>query len=263
MSSEQPVPHRTPSRRAQISVRLDQLKKSRQRKVLGVAEIGGLAGAAVLLLLAFVSYFYFLSPAYSKLESLQRERSRLQTQLRVAQEGYQHNADTKSTVATINASLESFETGHLAARGTGRMALYTELNQLIRRNGLRNTAGPTYSVLAPLGIKGQQQAAGSTDRQGNAKWQSVFPGIGVSVTIEGAYQNLRHFLRDIETSRQFLIINAVELESGTESNTLPAGDAATSRAGQRGAPISLRLEMATYFQRGATDSSSSPEAPSH
>lgn len=259
MSSEHPSTHLAPSRRAQIRVRLDRLKKSRQRKTLGVAEIAGLAGAVLLLLLAFISYFYFLSPSYTQLEALQRERSRLQTRLRLAQEGYQHSTDTKSTVATINASLESFETGRLAARGTGRMALYSELNQLIRRNGLRNTAGPTYSMLAPLGSRGGQQQTSATERQGNAKWQSVFPGIGVSVTVEGGYQNLRHFLRDIETSRQFLIINAVELESGTESNT-SMGDDATSAAGQRGAPISLRLEMATYFQRGATDSSTSPDA---
>ena len=263
MSSEQPTTNLAPSRRAQVRGRLDRLKISRQRKTLGVAEIAGLAGAMLLLLLALVSYFYFLAPSYTQLESVQRERSRLQTQVRLAQEGYQHNVDTKTTVATINASLESFESGHLAARGTGRMALYTELNQLIRGNGLKNTAGPTYSLLTPLGPRGQQQSSGSTERQGNAKWQSVFPGIGVNVTVEGTYQNLRHFLRNIETSRQFLIINAIELESGTESNTTLDGEGSASTAGQRGAPISLRLEIATYFQRGATDSTSPPEGPAN
>lgn len=261
MSSVEPLEQRAPARRDQIRIRLDQLKRSRRRKVLGVAEIAGLAGAALMLVLAFISYFYFLAPAHSRLESLQRDRDRLQAQLRVAQEGYQHNADTKSMVETINTSLQTFENDHLVGRGNGRMALYAELNQLIRRNGLRNTAGPSYSVLAPLGIKSQQQSA-STDRQGNAKWQSVFPGIGVSVTVEGAYQNLRHFLREIETSRQFLIINAVELESATQSNTLPAGEGATPQAGHQ-APVSLRLDMATYFQRGATDTSPSSDAGVH
>ncbi len=261
MSSVEPLEQRAPARREQIRIRLDQLKRSRRRKALGVAEIAGLAGAALMLVLAFISYFYFLAPAHSRLESLQRDRDRLQAQLRVAQEGYQHNADTKSMVETINTSLQTFENDHLVGRGNGRMALYAELNQLIRRNGLRNTAGPSYSVLAPLGTKSQQQSA-STDRQGNAKWQSVFPGIGVSVTVEGPYQNLRHFLREIETSRQFLIINAVELESATESNSLPAGEGATPQAGHR-APVSLRLDMATYFQRGATDTSPSSDAGVH
>src|SRR5687768_7958660 len=159
MSTEQVSDTQTQSRRAQIKVRLDRLKKSRQRKTLGVAEIAGLAGSAFLLLLALLSYFYFLSPSYRELDSLQRERARLQTQLRSAQEGYQHNEDTQTTVATINASLESFENGNLAASGTGRMALYTELNQLIKRNGLRNTAGPTYNMLAPLGLKAQQSGS--------------------------------------------------------------------------------------------------------
>ena len=261
MSSVEPLEQRAPARRDQIRIRLDQLKRSRRRKVLGVTEIAGLAGAALMLVLAFISYFYFLAPAHSRLESLQRDRDQLQAQLRVAQEGYQHNADAKSMVETINTSLQTFENDHLVGRGNGRMALYAELNQLIRRNGLRNTAGPSYSVLAPLGTKSQQQSA-STDRQGNAKWQSVFPGIGVSVTVEGAYQNLRHFLREIETSRQFLIINAVELESATESNSLPAGEGATPQAGHR-SPVSLRLDMATYFQRGATDTSPSSDAGVH
>lgn len=261
MSSAEPLEQPAPARRDQIHIRLSQLKRSRRQKVLGVAEIAGLAGAALMLVLAFISYFYFLAPAHSRLEFLQRERDRLQTQLRVAQEGYQHNADTKSMVETINTSLQTFENDHLVGRGNGRMALYAELNQLIRRNGLRNTAGPTYSVLSPVGTKSQQQSAG-TDRQGNAKWQSVFPGIGVSVTVEGPYQNLRHFLREIETSRQFLIINAVELESATESNTLPAGEGATPQAAHR-APVSLRLDMATYFQRGATDTSPSSDAGVH
>src|SRR6185503_17560226 len=138
-----------PARRDQIRVRLAQIKQSRQRKVLGIAEIAGLAGAAFMLVLVLVSYFYFLVPARARLNSLQEERSKLQTQFRKAQEGFQQNSDTKTIVETINASLENFESVHLVSRGAGRMALYAELNQLIRSNGLRNTAGPTYGVLAP------------------------------------------------------------------------------------------------------------------
>jgi Tfp pilus assembly protein PilO len=247
-----------PARRDQIRVRLAQIKESRQRKVLGVAEIAGLGGAALMLVLALVSYFYFLAPARVRLDALQQERARLQKQLRSAQEGYQHSTDTKTAVDTINASLEDFESAHLVSRGTGRMALYAELNHLIRSNGLRNTAGPTYGVLAPVGTK---QA--SSTKQGNARWQSVFPGIGVSVTVEGSYQNLRHFLRDIEASRQFLIVNGVELESTTESNAAPPSEGEPLQTGPRKGIVSLRLDMATYFQRGATESSGTADSAIH
>ena len=32
------------------------------------------------------------------------------------------------------------------------------------------------------------------------------------MTVEGSYQNLRRFIREIETSKQFIVISAVELE---------------------------------------------------
>src|SRR5207249_10305605 len=101
--------------------------------------------------------------------------------------------------------------------GAGRMSLYTTLNNLIKSNGLRNTAGPSYTPLEPIGSKTQIQPSVTAERQSNAKWQSIYPGIAVSVTVEGPYQSVRHFVRDIEMSRQFLIINAVELEGVTQS----------------------------------------------
>src|SRR4026209_2049866 len=90
------------------------------------------------------------------------------------------------------------------------------------------------------------------------KGQSVFPGIAGSVTVEGSYQNLRHFLRDLEASRQFLIVNAVELETATQSSAAPAGEG-TAPAGQRTGIVSLRLDLATYFQREATESAGAAE----
>jgi hypothetical protein len=125
------------------------------------------------------------------------------------------------------------------------MGLYDSLNQLIRKNAVRNTSGPTYVPLEPTGSK---SAGGS--KSVNTKWQSIYPGIAISVTVEGQYQNLRRFIRDIETSKQFLIINSVELERATETdNSAPtAGD---PNAAARGSLVSLRLEMATYFKRGS------------
>jgi hypothetical protein len=70
--------------------------------------------------------------------------------------------------------------------------------------------------------------------------------------VEGQYQNLRRFIQDIETNRQFVIINSVELERATETNSSPAAEG-ESTGGPRAALVSLRLEMATYFQRGASE----------
>jgi len=135
----------------------------------------------------------------------------------------------------------------------GRMELYDQLNQLIIKNGLRNTSGPTYTALDPEGTK---SASGRTTA---TKWQSFYPGVAVMVTVEGQYENLRRFIRDIERSKQFVVINEVELQRARDTNAPVSAAAApsseddstpaTAGSGTRGSLVSLQLSMAIYFQR--------------
>lgn len=247
MSEE--LPRSTPTYRTQgLRRRLQRLRTSRRRGMFGVAEIIALAGGLVVLLTVVISYIYFLAPARSNLQRLQAERGSLQGQLRNLQELTRKGGDTQSTVDRIVASVEGFERDHLAARMQGRMGLYDELNQLIGKNGLRNTSGPSYSPLDPTGSK----TNGTESKSTSTKWQSVYPGISVSLTVEGSYQNLRSFIRSLEASKQFIIINAIELERATETGA-PTPAEGPSASG-RGSLVSLRLDMATYFQRGHAES---------
>lgn len=241
--TEQPTPQRTVSKRGLVPSRFQGLKISRQMGVLGPAELIGLAGGVFILVLVVASYLYFLLPTRARLEAVLVERSLLQNQLRNSQEVVRQGQTTEATVQNITQSLDSFEGKQLVGADRGRMGLYDSLNQLIRKNGLRNTSGPTYLPLEPAGSK----SATSGSKSANTKWQSIYPGIAISVTVEGQYQNLRRFVRDIEINKQFVIINSVELERATETSaSSPNG---TSSAGARGSLVSLRLEMATYFQR--------------
>ena len=80
------------------------------------------------------------------------------------------------------------------------------------------------------------------------KWQSFYPGLAVMVTVEGQYNDIRRFVRDIERSKQFVVINQVELQRANENNSAAAADAAA--AGPGGSLISLQMNLAAYFQRG-------------
>ena len=235
------------SKRERIRASFNNLSP-REQRILGPAEIIGLAGSVLILLLVVISYLYFLVPANSRLVGLQAQRSLLQAQLKDLQSVVQTGVSTEASVQKINQSLDEFESGHLLGPDSGRMALYDSLNVLIRKNGLRNTSGPTYTALEPANAKADATGAKVT----NKKWQSVYPGIAISVTVEGQYQNLRRFIRDLETNQQFIIINSGELERSTETNNLsPAeGEPAT---GAKQSPVSLRLEMTTYFQRTAPE----------
>ena len=239
----EPAPTRYSSTRERIRSSLNNLGPS-ERTIFGPAELIGLAGSVLILLLVVVGYLYFLVPTNSQLVALQTQRSLLLTELRDLQNVVQRGESTEASVLKITQSLEVFETEHLLGADRGRMSLYDSLNVLIRKNTLRNTSGPTYTTLESSTSK----TSSSGSRSANTKWQSVYPGIAISVTVEGQYQNLRRFISDLEANAQFIIINSVELERSTETNnSLPAeGDSAT---GARVSPVSLRLEMTTYFQR--------------
>jgi Tfp pilus assembly protein PilO len=242
MSQPSPVNQRT-ARAEQIRRRLRQFRGSRRQGMFGMAEMIGVSISVLLVLLVLVSYFYFLLPAQSRLASQQRERERLQTLLHSSTDVMRRGENTRAIVEKITGSMEDFETRRLAHHAQGRMDLYDELNELIRKNGLRNTSGPTYTTLEPAGSKAARKST-------SAKWQSVYPGIAVAVTVEGQYQSLRHFVRDIEASKLFIIINAVELERATETNAPVSAEG--TPALPRGSLVSLRLDMATYFQRNPT-----------
>jgi Tfp pilus assembly protein PilO len=228
-----------------FNVRLNSLRTSHQSGPIGPAEVIGLAGSLLLLVLVVVAYLYFLAPARARLEKAQSERSLLQTQLRTSQDNFQRGLSTEAIVQGITQSLDAFENNGLPGASQGRMDLYDSINQLMRKNGLRNTSGPTYTPLDPAGTKTETGGTKVT----SSKWQSIYPGIAISVTVEGQYQNLRRFIREIETSKQFVVINSVELERATETNT--PGGADGNSSGARSSLVSLRLDMATYFRRGS------------
>src|SRR5256714_6328428 len=196
---------------------LGQIKRASILTLIGLPELIGLVCATILALITLFAYLYFYLPAQSRLSTAQAERDRLQAVLRSSETNLKGTTKVSEAVNKINASMSDFENNWLPVASSGRMSLYARVNNLIKSNGLRNTAGPSYTPLEQLGSKAQIQPTASAEKQSNAKWQTIYPGIAVTVTVEGPYQRVRHFIRDIETSRQFLIINAVELESVTQS----------------------------------------------
>ncbi|HSE17552.1 MAG TPA: GspMb/PilO family protein [Pyrinomonadaceae bacterium] len=226
--------------------RVTEFLESRRGKMFGVAEVAALAGSCFVLALVLLSYLYFFVPARSRLTSLNTELRQTQANLQTLGTVVNKDNDTKQIVDRAATSLNKFETEHLMRVDQGRMDLYEELNQLIVKNGVRNTSGPTYTALDPAGAK---STAGKTVI---TKWQSFYPGIAVMVTVEGEYQNVRRFIRDVERSRQFVVINEVEIQRANDNNApASADDGAANPAGSgtRGSLVTLQLNMATYFQR--------------
>jgi Tfp pilus assembly protein PilO len=247
-----------------LRVRLEKLLGLNEQSIVGVPEIAALAASFVMLLAVFFAYFYSLTPARARLEDLQRKRTQLQARLRDSQDGVKRNTDTQSTVAEIGESLQNFEAHYLAGRTQGRTALIDGLNALIRRNNARVSTGFSFAALDAFEANNQTRASTKTA----AKGQTSFPGVAVSVTVEGQYANLRHLIRDIEANNQFIIINAVELQSVTDvaasrvasvpfggvtpGGTNAAGATPGAVAAARQTFVSLRIDMTDYFRRDAS-----------
>jgi Tfp pilus assembly protein PilO len=255
--------------RAGLRTRLGGLKITRRRGALGVPEIAALGVAALLLMTAVLSYLFLLAPQRSRKDALEAERGDLQRKLQNQQSSLGEGKDTQQRVGEILASLNDFEVDKLGQASSGSKTVIEEMNRLIVKNNLRISGGVSFTQLQET-VPGADPTRPQRREEGAQRVvQSVFPGIGVTLTVEGTYANLRHFIRDIEADRQFVVIDAVELEGVTDSNAsasspvaapqgpLPAEGqpvsppVATTSAPSRGALVSLRLDMAAYFRRAS------------
>lgn len=207
---------------------IDIAPKNRPRRVnlgmWGTSEIVAVGLGALSLVAAFLFYMFVVSPAQSKLSAQEAERDRLQKELDTANARYKGFTSTQDEVAKLVQSYEDFEMRFLPVADFGRTALYQRLNTLIGNYGLVNTSGPDY---APLEINAKQ-GQGENER-GRSKYQSLFPGVYVTTTLEGSYQNLRRFIRDVETGGQFIIVSAIELEPTENSEPQPNGATTVSQ----------------------------------
>jgi hypothetical protein len=250
----------------------------------GTPEIAAFAVSILTLAAMLALYFFWVVPSSRELETNIARNERLKAELASAQAKYGDITDTESHVAKLVASAEDFEARFLPAATLGRTAIYQRLNGLIIGYGLINTSGPNYSPLEPLDVERVSQ---SEEESGRSRYRSLFPGVYITMTVEGPYQNIRRFMREIETGNEFVVISAVELSPSETRSGVPAqsngieGTSSDPMSGQLapgiplnpnqprspataapqvrptplqgrtlGATVSLRLEMAAYFRRG-------------
>lgn len=242
-------------RRGGLRSRLPGARRARPA-ALGIPEAVALSVAALLLVAAVASYVLLLRPQRTRLSQSEASIARLQARLAEARAGAMETQDTQASVGRILDSLNSFEVEHLGSGANGGTQVIEELNRLIRKNNLRISGGISFTQLEETVPGASPQPGRQQQSGGQARAvQSVFPGIGITMTVEGTYPALRNFVRDVEADRQFIVINTVELEGVTESGSgaqQASADGTPVAQRARGTLVSLRLEMAVYFRRAGT-----------
>ena len=194
---------------------IDVPPRNRERKVYagmwGTTELVTVGLSLLAILTTILLFVLLVLPAQRELNNNRAKREDLSKQLATAQTRWGNITTTQGRVDQILRSVDEFEAYNLASQTNGQAALYQHLNGLIAAYGLVNTSGPDY---APLEILDQNRSNQQTeDQKGRSKFISIYPGQYITMTLDGSYQNLRRFIREIETNRnQFVIISAVELE---------------------------------------------------
>jgi hypothetical protein len=249
--------------------------RNRPRKVYagmwGQAEVVSVGVGLLALLTVILVYMFLVIPSNNELDRNRAERDRLERELASANSKYGSITSTESQVETLIKSVDNFEAQYLPIASLGKNAVYQRINGLIAAHNLINTTGPDYS---PLDLATQEEQ-GKEEEKGRAKFKSIYPGMYVTMTVEGSYQNLRRFISDLERSGDFLIISTIELEPSdsdgqpqtgiqtqaaqSPADLMPNGmvnpnsSSANTPRGPRGRThgesISLRVELATYFRR--------------
>ena len=265
---------------------IDIVPKNRPRKVYagmwGPLEIATVGVGMLAILSVIILVVLVVLPAQSELEADKAKRDALDVELISSRGKYGTITSTEARVAELINSASDFETRFLLTQANGKTDLYQRLNGLISAYNLINTSGPDY---VPLEIVDASNNNQNENESGREKFQSIFPGVYVTTTVEGSYQNLRRFIREMETSNQFVVISAVELqpaEAGSEEKnnqnaptqasinsvtvnptnefgvpqnpvqqtvSVASPQSKAARGKTHGETVTLRLEMAAYFRR--------------
>ena len=231
----------------------------------GRPEIAAVTVAGVLVIASIVVFATVVMPAKSNLETVRSGKVQLEQKVVEAREKYGKITSTTEQVSRLVASANSFEANYLPADSVGQTALYQRLNSLIATHRLLNTSGPEYT---PLPVVGQLSSQSDEAETGRERYRSIFPGVYVTMTLDGTYQDIRRFISDIETSEQFVIISAVgiepaeqrrrrEEEAGANEAPVPVPGmprvvnptVAPPTARPKGESVSLKIELAAYFRR--------------
>ncbi len=165
--------------------------------------------------------FYFLNsaqPLRSKLGDLRTREKNLLAKMTDDATKKKSLDEQRNNREKILDSLESFEV-RLHSRKIGITAIIDEVNQLAKANRVR--AGDiAFRTDAPAPLPGEVQPGASPGTTPTPaaitrrdKLPNVYEGLGIDTTVEGDYHDLRRFMAALERSRNFVIVNAITLQS--------------------------------------------------
>jgi hypothetical protein len=177
------------------------------------------AGLLAVIAAINVLFFFILNrPARTEYERLEESIRQLRAQAGVNKLSFERLDKTSTQLDRFDKDKNALLMKHLIHRTAGYSQIVSTLEGIVQRTGVRSTR-ITYSP-DPMPHAGLNTLA-------------------VTIPLEGSYNSIVNFIRQVENSDTFFLITAINLSAGAQSSN------ANASAGPGTVGLSLALE--TYF----------------
>ncbi|HKG23281.1 MAG TPA: GspMb/PilO family protein [Blastocatellia bacterium] len=205
-------------------------------------ELVAAALAIAFFLSVIIYYFTSVKPERERLKVLEATMEAQQQVIRASIAGLKPtdaSSDINAPTEALN-SLQVFKSQYLKPLNKGRIDLLNEINGLAKKNSAQLTSGIEMSLQS---VDAEDESKPSKKKSSTNKAEmNVFPRLAIHFEVAGSYSSLRALIAELEKSKQFIVLDSINLTSI---------DASGEEGGPRGAGgsgINLSINMTAYFQ---------------
>jgi len=181
------------------------------------------AGLLVIIAVLNVLFYFILNrPVREEYASLEQSIKELRTQVG-RNRGYFTNLEkTSIQLDRFDKDKGALLMKHLIQRNEGYSQIVSTLDRIVQKSGVRKTV-VNYSL--------------------DLKPQAGLNPVSITIPLQGSYSNAVEFIRAVETSEMFFLIDRIDLDSAEQAKAQPV----SLNNASAGGAVSLFLTLETYF----------------
>ncbi|HUK90748.1 MAG TPA: hypothetical protein VLZ81_10140 [Blastocatellia bacterium] len=228
---------------------------------IGLTKVELIAGVVtVAVLIATVAYYVIsLRPVHARVAEARARRSAQEKILTDLSPRQGSTESPKTQIKLAKASLDDFKDQWLKPMTGGRITVINQLNELVAADKVHLTSGIEMHI-AKKGARSESSSAasdssnsdddaksGSASRSKKSDVLDVYPKVQFRFSVVGRYEDVRKFLKDLQTTKEFLVIDSMVL-ADVEAKGSRGSRGANFGAGAVG--IGLSATVTAYFRPG-------------
>ena len=181
---------------------------------------------AVVAVVNLLFYFILTRPSQAEYATLQSEIEKLQKEAKNSERYFTQLARAAEKLGTFDRDKNALLMMHLVQRNQGYSEIQGKLNSILNKTGVKYSS-IRYSI--------------------DPEAQAGLNALAIAVPVEGNYTNVVNFIRELENSDTFFLINQINLGRTSMQESVVGGrPAAVSNTTAAGA-VDLSLALETYF----------------